>query len=402
MKMKKILLTVLIAISLLPSCKKSSQDSQEQDQEQKQDPIAGNPNPSDAGLTAAFASIQPSQVTTLTTTVRTGGYHVENSLPAGYVKDGSVDYTAQVQIALDQSNSNIIFPPFPIQINDGGILFHSNQKILFETGSELRLKASALGAYKMLYLLSLSNVTLINLVVKGDRDIHTGTGGEGGQGIDIKSCNNVLLIAPKVTNCWGDGFYMSGSNSNITLADANFNNNRRNDISIISVNGLYLIRPYLGFANGTSPQCGLDLEPNSGDNELQNIHLVSPVTEGNLGYGISVGLKQIYVDPDNYPLKNMSITVYDHHDIKSASAVKLSYQKCAYTTETTVQGFVKFTNPVWEKGTGPSLVATICEPATISTLVNPKLIVNGVTLSAADTKSTLLSQVGSGTLNITQ
>jgi hypothetical protein len=397
--MKKILLPLMIITCLLSFCKKSSQQNQEQ---KPQEPIQGNPNPNDAGLTAAFASIDPAQIVSLTASVRTSGYHVENSLPAGYVKDGSVDYTTQVQAAIDQFNSNLVFPPFPIQINDGGIVFHSNQKVLFEKGSELRLKASALQAYKMLYLLSLNNVTLINPVVKGDRDIHTGTGGEGGQGIDVKNCNNIVLIAPQITNCWGDGFYMSGINSNITVADARITNNRRNNMSIISVNGFYLIRPYLGFANGTSPQCGLDLEPNSGDNELINIHLVSPVTESNLGDGIAVGLKQIYIDPDNFPLKNMSITVYNHHDIKSVTAIKLSYQKCVYTTETTVQGFVKFINPVWEKGSGPSLVATICEPATISTLVNPQLIVNGVTLSAADTKSTLLSQVGSGTLNITQ
>lgn len=402
--MKKTFLPLLILVLFLSFCKKSSST----DQQTQQTTIItnsnnGNPNPSDAGLTAAYASIDPGQISTLTTTVRTSGYHVENSLPAGYVKDGSVDYTAQVQAALNQSNNNIIFPAFPILINDGGITFKSNQNILFETGAQIWLKASALQSYKMLYLLSLTNVTFINPVVKGDADTHTGTGGEAGQGIDIKGCSNIIIIAPNITKCWGDGIYVSGGSTNVTIADAHLTYNRRDNMSVISANGFYLIRPYLGFANGTAPECGLDFEPNAAADNLLNIHVVSPVTESNLGKGISVGLKQVYIDAGTYPLENISITVYNHHDIKSATAIELSYQKCAYpTSETTVQGFVKYINPIWEKGTGPYLIATICEPAITSTLVNPQIIANGTTLSAADTKTTLLSEVGSGTLTITQ
>ncbi|MDB5133380.1 MAG: hypothetical protein JWR02_3129 [Mucilaginibacter sp.] len=364
-------------------------------------PDPGNPNPGDAGLSAAFVAITADRITTLTATIRGNGYHVESALPAGYVKDGSVDYTTQVQAALNQPNVNIIFPPFPIQINDGGLTFQSNQQILFEDGAELRLKASALQSYKMLNILGVDKLTMINAVITGDRDIHTGPDGESGMGINIKNCTNVMLIKPKVTKCWGDGMYVSGSNTNVIISDAQLSRNRRNNMSVISVNGLYLIRPYFGFALGTAPEVGIDFEPNAAADNLLNIHVVSPVSEGNGGEGISLGLKRVYEDPGNYPLWNMSVTVYNHHDINSGLSIKLSYAKCGYTTETTVQGFVKFISPIWENNSGQFISAAICEPATITSLINPQLSVNGVALSSATAKSTLLSEVSSGTLNVT-
>ncbi|MDB5121880.1 MAG: hypothetical protein JWP94_9 [Mucilaginibacter sp.] len=400
--MRKIVIPLIIILACCSFCKKATGNKQGTQQVILSNaPDSGNPNPGDAGLTAAFAAITADRIATLTAGIRASGYHVESALPPGYVKDGSVDYTTQVQAALKQANVNIIFPPFPIQINDGGLTFQSNQQILFEDGAELRLKASALQSYKMLNVLGVDKLIMINAVIKGDRDIHTGPDGESGMGINIKNCTNVMLIKPKVTNCWGDGIYMSGSNTNTIISDAQLSRNRRNNMSVISANGLYLIRPYFGFAVGTAPEVGIDFEPNAAADDLLNIHVVSPVTEGNGGEGISLGLKRIYQDPGNYPLWNMSVTVYNHHDINSGLSIKLSYAKCGYTTETTVKGFVKFISPIWENKSGQFISAAICEPATITSVVDPQLSVNGVALSSATAKSTLLSEVSSGTLNVT-
>lgn len=410
--MLKIIIPLIIIMAVCSFCKKTTGTKQGTQQVTQSNPSIpnnpnpnnpnpDNPNPSDAGLSAAFVAIAPDRVTTITAAIRATGYHVESALPAGYVKDGSVDYTTQVQAALNQTNLNIIFPPFPIQINDGGITFQSGQSILFEDGAELRLKASALQSYKMLNVLGVDKLTMVNAVVKGDRDIHTGPDGESGMGINIKNCTNVTLIKPKVTKCWGDGIYISGTNTNVIISDAQLSLNRRNNMSVISANGLYLIRPYFGFASGTAPEVGIDFEPNAAADNLLNIHIVSPVTESNGGEGISMGLKRIYQDPGNYPVWNMSVTVYNHHDINSGLAVKLSYAKCSYTTETSVQGFVKFISPIWENKSGQFIAAAICEPATITSIIYPQLSVNGVVFSSSAATSALQSGVSSGTLNIT-
>src|SRR5690606_11994065 len=57
-------------------------------------------------------------------------YDITQSLPAGYVKNGSVDYTQYIQKALDDHNK-VMFPDFPILINDAGLSVRSNTKLFF-------------------------------------------------------------------------------------------------------------------------------------------------------------------------------------------------------------------------------------------------------------------------------
>src|ERR1700758_4716525 len=49
-----------------------------------------------------------------------GSYKITSSLPANYVKNGSVDYTSFIQGALDKY-SKVIFPDFPVLINESGL-----------------------------------------------------------------------------------------------------------------------------------------------------------------------------------------------------------------------------------------------------------------------------------------
>jgi hypothetical protein len=138
----------------------------------------------------------------------------------------------------------------------------------------------------------------------------------------------------------------------LTIVDAYLKNKRRNNMSVISVNGLKLIRPYFGFAQGTRPEARIDFEVNNNLSQVENIHVVSPVTEGNISPGIIVGLGQWYKDTINVrPVKKISITVYNHRGIKSANAIWISYAKGSYSTSKTyVQRYVRFIIPVCEKG----------------------------------------------------
>ncbi len=55
-------------------------------------------------------------------------YYIEKALPVGYVKNGTVDYTSYIQTAIN-NNSNLVFPAFPILINDKGLNIGSNKVI---------------------------------------------------------------------------------------------------------------------------------------------------------------------------------------------------------------------------------------------------------------------------------
>src|SRR5690606_17673996 len=109
----------------------------------------------------------------------------------------------------------------------------------------------------------------------------------------------------KVTKCWGDGIYISGNTDkgvprNITIVNAYLKDNRRNGISVISINGLKLENLYSGFNIGTAPMCGIDVEPNSSKDEIRNIVINNAKTEFNGGTGISVGLNKLYGNKDKY------------------------------------------------------------------------------------------------------
>src|SRR6476660_8447368 len=44
------------------------------------------------------------------------GYNITKSLPSGYVKNGTIDYTKYVQAAIN-NNSVVVFPNFPILVS---------------------------------------------------------------------------------------------------------------------------------------------------------------------------------------------------------------------------------------------------------------------------------------------
>ncbi|HEY1005867.1 MAG TPA: right-handed parallel beta-helix repeat-containing protein, partial [Sphingobacteriaceae bacterium] len=230
------------------------------------------------------------------------GFRLEKALPSGYVKDGSEDYTAFIQQAI-VNHDRIIFPAFPLKINEIGLRIPSDKTIIFPKGSELRLASTDKGKYAIIDIRNARNVELVGPVVVGDRDKHIGSGGEWGMGINIVSSENVRVYNARVTKCWGDGIYVAGSSErgpsrNIRIVNAYCRDNRRNGISVISADGLDLISPYSGYNEGIDPQCGIDIEPNKPGDRIRNIRIVDARTEYNPGAGISIGINKLYGSGD--------------------------------------------------------------------------------------------------------
>jgi hypothetical protein len=224
-------------------------------------------------------------------------YYIEKSLPAGYVKDGTVDYTSYIQAAIN-NNSNIVFPVFPILINEKGLIIGSNKTITFLTGSKLLLKPNAAIYYNVLKISSVTNVTLYNPVIVGDRYKHLGTTGEAGSGIGIRGSSNITVYSPNVSECWGDGIYIGQVSSvanckTIVIKDAVLTKNRRTGMTVVSVDGLTLDNCYAAYSDGVQPLSGINFEVNNTACVMNNIQVTNAKTEYNLGNGIQVGLKRI-------------------------------------------------------------------------------------------------------------
>lgn len=323
------------------------------------------------------------------TSVPDGFYDLTKALPSGYVKDGSKDYTAYIQKAID-SYSKVAFPGFPLMVNDSGLKIPSNRYLSFLKGSELRLKPTSKGNYDIIRIENASNVTLANPVVRGDRYKHTGTSGEWGHGIGIYGSYNVNVSGAKVYDCWGDGIYVartkSANSRKIRLFMVKTENNRRDGISVISVEGLEMYRPYAANSNGTSPYCGINIEPDSYTDELKDINIVKPVTENNKGNGIQIGLTNLY----GYKSKEVSISITDHVDIGSGRGLKTACRTSKRSGSETVSGTLYLSNPNWQKNTTDPLYAYSADQNWKMSITNPKIMsTSGSYFSDSQVKSIL-------------
>ena len=273
-------------------------------------------------------------------------YDLRMSLPIGYVTDGSVDYTPYIQLAINR-HDNLRFPGFPILVNDNGLKIGSNKILYFEKGSEIWLKPSSKGKYNIFHLRKVKNVELINPVIKGDRNEHIGTSGEWGMGIGIYSSDNIKIINAKIYDCWGDGLCLATSgeatNNNIQIINIYCKNNRRNGITITSVNGLLLDSPYSGYTQGTDPQAGIDIEPDHPYDEVKNIKIIKPVTEYNKGAGITLSMSNMYGKED----KNVSVEISGHRDKSSNIGLRLSCYPYTQLASEEVRGRIIINNPTW-------------------------------------------------------
>jgi hypothetical protein len=299
------------------------------------------------------------------------GYNIENALPENYVRNGTVDYTAYLQEAIDKYDV-ITFPSFPILVNDQGLRIGSNKTINFLDGSELRLKPTSANNYHILRIRNASNIVINNPVIVGDREGHLRNNGEFGNGITIQSSSNITINNPSVTECWGIGIYLGHIdgekvNENIKIKDAHLKKNRRYGIFIVAADGLVLENVYAGYTDGVMPMCGINIEPNSAENELKNIKIINPTTEFNGGSGIQIGTRNLLLSSK----KEIDITISNHKDLSSGEyAMKVSCIKRAGAG--TITGNINVNNPSWESTqSGSPLLLYMDQKDVVTTVSSP-------------------------------
>lgn len=129
--------------------------------------------------------------------------------------------------------------------------------------------------------------------IVGDLDSHLGTTGEFGMGINVRAAKNIFISDIRISKCWGDGLYL-GADTNgdqtthseeIHLHNVTCDQNRRNGCSIVNAKNVYGTGR-LSFTNtiGTSPEAGIDIEPDAGG-ICENIQLDNVYCYNNKGSG---------------------------------------------------------------------------------------------------------------------
>jgi len=120
------------------------------------------------------------------------------------------------------------------------------------------------------------------------------TKGEWQMGVSIVSCSKVRIENLTVRDAGGDGFYIGTSfetrvcPDSIILRNCRSINARRNALSIINGKNILIDGGLYDYANGTLPNCGIDLEPNYPYEQLTNIVIRNVTTSRNPGSGIAI------------------------------------------------------------------------------------------------------------------
>ncbi|AYX96105.1 right-handed parallel beta-helix repeat-containing protein [Acinetobacter baumannii] len=217
-----------------------------------------------------------------------------------------------------------------VSIPAGTYKIDANKSITPKDGTEIRLtpqtKLAVIptkhGSYRVFQVKNVKNVKISGGSLTGDKYTHLGKTGEWGMGIEIRDSQNISISNMNIDKMWGDAIYIgtNGKNStyNISLKNIRMNDNRRQGISIISVNKLLASNITATNTSGAMPASGIDIEPNNGSMILKNIVLKNIKTSGNQGSGIQIGLSRY----DN-STKPLSITIENHQDANSGHGLLL-------------------------------------------------------------------------------
>ncbi|WP_175622846.1 right-handed parallel beta-helix repeat-containing protein [Chryseobacterium schmidteae] len=247
-------------------------------------------------------------------------YSAEKMLPQNYKKDGSVDYTQYIQHALDKYNV-VLLPNFLIKVNDKGLVLHNNQVLLFQPKSALKLNPTSQKEYSVLGLNNVNKVKIYFANIEGDKYQHLTNVGEWGFGIGIFSSNDISIYSPYIKQTWGDGIYI-GQRQNIPstyikVYNAVIDDVRRNGMSITSADNVNVVNTYISNTNGTSPESGIDIEPDSMYDVISNINVKNLTTYNNKWAGVLLVFERL----KSVETKLISIDIEGHRDDFSQNAI---------------------------------------------------------------------------------
>ncbi|REG98245.1 right-handed parallel beta-helix repeat-containing protein [Flavobacterium aquicola] len=287
---------------------------------------------------------------------------LEDNLPAGYVKDGSVDYTKYLQKGIND-NKIVIFPNFPIMVNDTGLVLENNSEIYFQENSEIILQKSNKDTYNILEIHNKHNIKIFNPKITGDRKEHFGNSGEHGMGIGIRSSKQIEIYNSEISNCWGDGIYIgslktyddSGNfipSEDIIIKNSKLDYNRRNGISITCGRNINVSDVLISNTIGTAPMAAVDIEPNNNKDYMEKIVLENIITFNNR-FGIQLVLKKMV----GIRKKNVDVVINKHYDFGSKIGFRVAAFKNTYENNfPKLDGNVLVNDCIWENNTEKPIV----------------------------------------------
>ena len=214
----------------------------------------------------------------------------------GAVPDDNVDDTDAFNKAINDKSGMVYVPAGVYDINaETGIKLKSNTKLIMDSDAVLKVKGCSEDHYNVIRARDAENISISGGQIIGERDNHTGSGGEWGMGIGLYDCRNVTIANVKISKNWGDGIYLGSTDDfgddlygcdNIKILNCEIFENRRSNISIVNADNVTIDGCKISNAGGTPPQCGINIEANTdGDGRVpdeaicRNIRIINTTVD---------------------------------------------------------------------------------------------------------------------------
>jgi len=216
----------------------------------------------------------------------------------GAMGNGVTDDTAAFQAAINAlpaSGGTVVVPGGTYMINaTKSINMRSNTRLSMWGNATLQAIPNNASFAAVVKAWNVSNVEILGGKIEGERSQHLGTNGMG-YGISIQEASQVYVHDITLADNWGDGILVGTTSgwraftpsSYVTLVRVHASNNRRQGMSITAANHVYALYSTFDGSNGTAPQAGIDIEPQTLGPASQ-IRIESSGMSNNIGNGVEI------------------------------------------------------------------------------------------------------------------
>lgn len=192
----------------------------------------------------------------------------------GAIPGDDIDDTDAIIRAVNVEDAEMVYIPAGVYVVNAepGIKLRSNTKLVMDPDAVLRVTGNSKDSYNVIRARNAENISISGGQIIGERDEHTGSGGEWGMGIGLYDCKNVTIANVKISKNWGDGIYIGSTDDfgddlygcdGITISNCEIFENRRSNISIVNADNVTIDGCRISNAKGAAPQCGINIEANT-------------------------------------------------------------------------------------------------------------------------------------------